>query len=83
VRIPLWIYLSPEFQSCCPATLNNLRKNKDMIYTNDLIFELMCGVVGAKTDFHEDKYDLGSSEYSISEDKALTMHGKKRIKDDI
>lgn len=82
VRIPLWIYLSPKFQNLCPDKLNNLKKNKEKIFTNDLIFELMSGIIGVKTDSYEDIYDLGSSKYGISEDKALTMHGKKLIKDD-
>lgn len=82
VRIPLWIYLSPRFQCLHPEILNNLQKNKEMIFTNDLIFELMSGIIGAKTDSYENIYDLGSSEYGISEDKALTMHGKKLIKED-
>lgn len=61
---------------------NNLQKNKDMTFTNDSIFELMSGIIGTKTDSCENKYDLCSSEYGISEDKVLTMHGKKLIKDD-
>lgn len=83
VRIPLWIYLSPNYQKLNPDIINGLQAHREAVFTNDLIFETVSGILKAKSNVYEDIYDLSSFNYSITKNNSLTMHGKKYLKDDL
>lgn len=51
IRIPFWIYLSPDYRKIHPDILPALQSNKDKIFTNDLLFETASGIWQAKTNF--------------------------------
>lgn len=81
IRIPFWIYLSPDYRKTHPDILPALQANKNKIFTNDLLFETASGIWQAKTNFYEDIYDLSSPSYVLDQE-AVTMHGKLLITDD-
>ena len=81
VRIPLWVYASPEYRNLCPALLPTLESHRDKIFTNDLIFDLASNVWQAKTNYYNPVYDLSSPEYGL-DSQALTMHGHLLVSDD-
>lgn len=81
IRIPFWIYLSPDYRKIHPDILPALQSNKDKIFTNDLLFETASGIWQAKTNFYQDIYDLSSPSYVLDQE-AVTMHGKLLITDD-
>lgn len=81
-RIPFFIYLSPSYAETNPAAAGNLRKHISSIFTNDLLFETMCGLIGAENDQYDRQYDLSSPDYSLPTEKALTKHGEYKIMDD-
>lgn len=83
VHIPFWIYLSPEYQAAYPGTYQSSRNNKKEIFTNDLMFESISGILHAESNSYQPEYDITSSRYNLSSDHALTLHGKKYIRDDI
>lgn len=82
VRIPLWIYLSPAYQHAHPRTVQQLRAHESAVFTNDLLFDTLSGILQAPSNFYSSQYDLTSPDYSITRDNALTLHGKKRIAED-
>lgn len=82
VRIPLWIYLSPEYQKAYPQVTQQLRNHENAIFTNDLLFDTLSGILQAPSNFYNRQYDLTSPDYSITKDNALTLHGNKRIAED-
>lgn len=82
VHIPFWIYLSPEYQAAYPDTYQSSRKNEKEIFTNDLMFESISGIIHAESTSYQPEYDITSSKYNLSRNHALTLHGKKYIKDD-
>ena len=81
VRIPLWIYISPEWRALCPSVMPALERNRDKLFTNDLIFDLASNLWQAKTNYYEAVYDLSSPEYGLDR-QALTMHGRFLVTDD-
>ena len=81
VRIPLWIYISPEWRALCPSMMPALERNRDKLFTNDLIFDLASNLWQAKTNYYEAVYDLSSPEYGLDR-QALTMHGRFLVTDD-
>lgn len=83
VHIPLWLYLSPEYAQAYPDTIRTLRNHSHDIFTNDLLFESLSGIIQAPSNFYHAEYDLSSPDYSLTLDQALTLHGKKHIREDI
>lgn len=83
VRIPLWIYLSPSYKQISPDTAKALLNHSHNVFTNDLLFELLSGILHAPSNAYQPEYDLSSSSYSLSLDQALTLHGKKHITEDV
>lgn len=81
VRIPFWIYLSPDYQQAHPDLLPALKANQDKVFTNDLIFETASGIWQAKTTAYKDIYDFSSPSYALDQE-GLTMQGKLPITDD-
>lgn len=82
VRIPLWIYLSPSYQQAYPQVSQQLRAHENAIFTNDLLFDTLSGILRAPSNFYCRQCDLTSPDYNITRDNALTLHGKRRIADD-
>lgn len=83
VRIPLWVYLSPKYQQTFPEVWKGLRKNKHKIFTNDVMFDTISGILHAHSNYYDVRYDLSSDQYSITIGNALTLNGKRAIKEDI
>ena len=50
VRVPLFIYLSDEYKMRYSETYKILKQHKDYYITNDLIFNLMLGIMQIKCD---------------------------------
>lgn len=83
VRIPLWIYLSKDYQSALPERYTVLRQHSSEFFTNDLVYDVLCGLLGGESDsFYQSRLDISSTDYIINKDNALTLHGKRHISED-
>lgn len=82
VRIPFWIYLSPSYQAAYPETVKVLRQHESAIFTNDLVFDTMSGLLQAPSNFYDARHDLTQPDYQLTQDNALTLHGKKKISEE-
>lgn len=83
VRIPLWIYLSKDYQSALPERYTMLRQHSSDFFTNDLVYDVLCGLLGGESDsFYQSRLDISSPDYAINKDNALTLHGKRHISED-
>lgn len=82
VRIPVWFYLSGQYQKLYPQTMIALRRHKDRVFTNDLIFDTLHGILQIKSNYYDPKYDLTNFNYNLLLNDAKTMWGKKKIADD-
>lgn len=82
-RIPLWIYLSPSYQQKHKEKAEFLRRHESCVFTNDLVFDTLCGLIGADNYGRTEAYDLSSPSYALTEKEALTMHGKMHIAEDM
>lgn len=81
-RIPLFVYLSDSYQKEYPETAKELALHKDDIFTNDLMYDLVCGILRAPNTGYDAKYDQTSPEFSFTKDQATTRYGEIRIVDD-
>lgn len=83
VRIPLMVWLSDSYVRDNPDTARTLANNRSRVWTNDLTYDLMCGLMGfSKAPHYERKFDLSSRFYSLSEKTAVTMHGDFLVAED-
>ena len=83
LRIPLWAAFSDAFGETAPGVVNNFRNNANQPFTNDMFFDLACGILNVKTHpFYDKNNDPTSFDYSRSIEMLTTVEGKFRIADD-
>lgn len=83
VRIPLWIAASDRFLADHQREMETLRSNARKPFTNDLFFDLFCGLLGIKnTPYYEEAFDISSPEYNRPLQTLKTMFGKKGLSED-
>jgi heptose-I-phosphate ethanolaminephosphotransferase len=81
-HIPLLIWLSDELSANRPEVLERLNDHTNVVWTNDLLYDLLVGLTGVSVEAYDPNYDLSSSSYQLNWLTALTLHGKKRVIDD-
>lgn len=82
VRIPFFIYLSPAYTRLYPDTAQALRENEHKVFTNDLMYDTISGVLHLPNTDYEPKFDLSSDTYDLKPADARTKYGEWTILDD-
>lgn len=82
IRSPAFVYLSKNYAANHPVVAGGLRKNTDAVFTNDLVFDMVCGILGAENNAYNAEYDVTSAKYGLTWDKAVSKYGDVRIKED-
>lgn len=82
IRSPAFVYLSKNYAANHPVVAGGLRKNADAVFTNDLVFDMVCGILGAENNAYNAEYDVTSAKYGLTWDKAVSKYGDVRIKED-
>lgn len=83
VRIPLFTYLADDYISKHPEVYSALKANHDKYWTNDLAYELICGILDIKSNHYDESNSLASTQYKYTKDMLMTDLGKLHIIDDI
>lgn len=83
VRIPLFTYLADDYISKHPEVYSALKANRDKYWTNDLAYELICGILDIKSNHYDESNSLASTQYKYTKDMLMTDLGKLHIMDDI
>ena len=81
-RIPLFAYLSSEYRSLHPGRMEALQINAEKYVTNDLLYDLICGIFDVRSNCFDESQSLASTSYRFKREELLTYEGKKHIKDD-
>lgn len=82
VRIPLFIYFADEYISTHPQVYSVLKANRETYWTNDLAYELICGILDIKSNHYDEANSLASTQYKYSLSMLKTNLGELWIKDD-
>jgi hypothetical protein len=80
-QIPMIAYFSKKYKETYTDKYNNLLKNKNKLYSNDMFYDTLVGIFDIQTDRYDAKYDFSSSRYLLDEKDALVIHGKKYYAD--
>jgi heptose-I-phosphate ethanolaminephosphotransferase len=79
--IPMYLYVSDSYKKDNINIFNNLYKNKDSYFTNDLLFNLLLGLLNIKiSDIYEKDNDITGEHYNNNFNRFKTLHGSKSIK---
>lgn len=81
-RIPLVIYLSPEYSSNHKDISLALQNNVDKYFTNDLLYDTILGVADIATNHTSQQYSLAGSQYALAKEIARTQYGTVKITDE-
>lgn len=82
VRIPMFTYFSDEYITKFSETVNTLRQNENQYFTNDLAYDLMCGIFNIKSNHFDESNCFASPLYKFTRETLKTNLGKIDIKDD-
>lgn len=79
-HIPLYIYLSDSYIQNNSAKYKSLEKQKNKLFTNDLLFNLMLGVLGINlNNIYEPNNDPTADTFDNNKERFKTVYGKKYI----
>lgn len=79
-HIPLYIYLSDSYIQNNSAKYKSLKKQKNKLFTNDLLFNLMLGVLGINlNNIYEPNNDPTADTFDNNKERFKTLYGKKYI----
>jgi heptose-I-phosphate ethanolaminephosphotransferase len=82
VRIPFWVYLSPEYEKTYPDTAAALLRHENSVFTNDLLFDTVAGLLHCSYPEKDPAYDLTDNQYGLTLENARTLHGKRFLSEE-
>lgn len=81
-RIPLWVYLSPSYESAYPETTSILRDHEKKYFTNDLLYDLISGILQAPTNRYDRTRDFSNPNYRFNKYNLTTLLGQEPLTND-
>lgn len=82
LRIPMFLYLSPDYQQVYPQRTDLLKKRAADYFTNDMVYNTLCGILNAPSNHYDDKEDFSSPAYSFTRNTLWTFKHTVPISDD-
>lgn len=82
LQIPLFIYLSDEYQELYPDAVAVYKKNRNKFFTNDLLFETVADLLQVKSSSIDEGNSLLNSKYKYTVDTLTTNLGKNKLSED-
>lgn len=82
VRIPAMIFASQAYRQNNPELVRALQQHRDSFFTNDMMYNTICGMLRARSQFYDAREDLSSSAFAYQLQDLLTFGTKARVADD-
>lgn len=82
LRIPLFVYLSESYKENNPYITAALSANQNKFFSNDLIYNLVCGILNIKSNHYNEEESLASPKYKFNIENTKAGLGTKSVKDD-
>lgn len=82
LRIPLIVYLSDDYQTIYPESSQNLRKHINSYFTNDLLYEMVGGILNLQSSHIPECNSLTSTQYKWTRDSLKTNLGENSLSED-
>ena len=82
VRIPMFVYLSPKYEKIFPERTKILKSRRAEYFTNDLMYDTICGILNAPSSNYDAAQDFSAAEYRFNRENLTTMLGQYKLSDD-
>lgn len=82
LRIPMFVYLSERYVNHNPREFANLKANQDAYWSNDLLYDLLCGIMKVESNHVKSANSLASDAYQYNKETVKAGLGEKWVKDD-
>ena len=82
VRIPMFVYLSPSYRSVLPGRTSVLESHRSRYFTNDMLYDTICGILNAPSNHYFATQDFSSPAYAYNRSNLTTMLGQQTLIDD-
>ena len=82
LRIPMFCYLSKEYQRRNPQIAATVKAHKDKYFTNDLEYEFVCGILNMQSPNYDPSYSLASPQWKLERKDLVTRFGKTSLMED-
>ena len=82
LRIPMFCYLSKEYQRRNPQIASTVKAHKDKYFTNDLEYEFVCGILNMQSPNYDPSYSLASPQWKLERKDLVTRFGKTSLMED-
>lgn len=83
LRIPMLLYLSPEYRKLYPETVAALQSHAESYFTNDLIYEMVAGILNIKSNHYDETNSLASPRYKYTRETLMTRLGQNSLAEDV
>ncbi len=82
VRIPLWVYVSPAYKQTLPTQYKALNEHTARYFTNDMLYDTICGLLNAPSSRYNPEQDFASPVYGFNRQNLTTMLGQQQLTSD-
>ena len=82
LRIPMFCYLSKEYQRRNPQIAATVKAHQNNYFTNDLEYEFICGILNMESPNYDPSYSLASPSWKMQRKDLVTRFGKTSLLDD-
>ncbi len=82
LRIPMFCYLSKEYQRRNPQIASTVKAHQNNYFTNDLEYEFICGILNMESPNYDPSYSLSSPAWKMQRKDLVTRFGKTSLLDD-
>lgn len=82
LRVPMFIYVSPEYEEQFPSKVATLEANREKYFTNDMFYDTFCGIINAESNKYDAAQDFSSAEYKFTRETLTTMLGQHKLTED-
>ena len=82
LRIPMFVYLSERYVNHNPREFANLKAHQDAYWSNDLLYDLLCGIMKVESNHVKSANSLASDAYQYNKATVKAGLGERWVKDD-
>lgn len=79
LQIPMFVYLSDEYQRLYGDAVQAYRNNKNKYFTNDMIYEVVCDLLQVKSNRFVEENSVLNSKYKFTRETLTTNLGKTKL----
>ena len=78
----MMLWMSDEYIATHPERAEALKGNSGKYWTNDLLYELICGIFDIKSNHFKEKNSLAHKEYCHTRETLTIMEGEIKLTED-